>query len=130
VKRKRLTPQEKKLLSYTKDTRNTYAESHSRSRFSIARNKAYGHQALRHSQKLALKTLTKVTNEEIDIVEAKMKSVEPKRWRKFADSLLGEFVSILLKVREERGINEELKTSQILEKARRKARLKWRSNRW
>jgi hypothetical protein len=132
VNRKNLTPQAKKLLSYLKDTRNTYGESRSRSRFAIAKRKAYGHQALRHEQKLIIKEVIKVTDEEIEIIEAKMKSVEPKKWRKYADSPLGEFVSILLKNREIRGINKEIKSSSILEKAELKTRRKnqWHYRRW
>lgn len=130
MKRKKLTPQEKKLHSYTKDTRNTYAESRSRSRFAIAKRRAYGHRALRHEQKLVLRELTKVSDEEFEIVEAKMKSVRRKKWRKLADSPLGEFIAILLKVRKDRGINEESKSSPTLETAKRKARRGWRSKRW
>jgi len=116
-----LTPQEKKLLSYLKDTRNTYGESRSRSRYAIAKRKAYGHQALRHEQKLILKEVVKVTSEEIENVEADMKSVEPKKWRKYADASLGEFVSILLSGRKMRGTNEKIKISKILTRAEQKS---------
>ncbi len=130
MKRKILTPQEKKLLSYLKDTRNTYGESRSRSRFSIARNKVYGNQALRHGQKLVLKQILKVTKKEIEIVEAKMKSVEPRRWRKWADSPLGELISDKLKDREICGVSIELKRIRILERAKKRWKPKTRYSRW
>ena len=130
MNRKILSPQEKKFLSYLKDTRNTYGESRSRSRFAIAKRKKYGHQALRHEQKLILNEIVKVTNEEIEIIEAKMKSVEPKKWRKYADAPLGEFVSILLDKRKKHGINEKLKFTRIMAKAERKSPKRWARSRW
>ena len=132
MNRKNLTPQAKKLLSYLKDTRNTYGESRSRSRFAIAKRKAYGHQSLRHEQKIIIKEVLKVTYEEIETIEAKMNSIEPKKWRKYADSPLGEFVSVLLKSRKVRGINKDLKSSDILEKAelKSKGKSKWHYSRW
>ncbi len=130
MKRKTLTPQEKKLLSYTKDTRNTYGESRARSRFSIARNKANHHQGLRHEQKLILKQTIKVAEDEIEIVEAKMKSVKPKRWRKCADSWLGELISDKLKDKQQSEINEELKRGGILESAKKRWRAISRYRRW
>ncbi|MGI9055788.1 MAG: hypothetical protein ACR2F2_08310, partial [Pyrinomonadaceae bacterium] len=96
MNRKQLTPQEKKLLSYLKDTRNTYGESRSRSRFAIAKRKAIGHQALRHEQKIILKKISEINDDEIEKIESRMKAVKPKKWRKFSDAPLGEFVSILL----------------------------------
>ncbi len=130
MKGKFLTPQDKKRLSYLKDTRNTYAESRSRSRFAIAKRKAYGHQALRHEQKLILKELAKLAEEERDNIEAKMKSVQPKKWRKYADRPLGEFVTMLLYNRKKRGVNDKLKTSKILARAERESPKRWIRIRW
>lgn len=130
MKRKRLTPQDKKLLSYLKDTRNTYGESGARSRFSIARNKVYVHQSLRHGQKLVLKRILKVTSGEIEIVEAEMKSIEPKRWRKCADSPLGELVAGKLIDKELCGANVELKHGRILKEAKKRWKPKSRYSRW
>lgn len=130
MNRKNLTPQEKKLKSYLKDTRNDYAESRSRSRFAIAKRKSYGHQALRHEQKLILKELVKVTVEEIEIIEAKMNSVKPKKWRKHADAPLGEFVSILLGQRKRYGMTDKIKVSKILARAELKSPKRWSRSRW
>lgn len=130
MNRKNLTPQEKKLKSYLKDTRNDYAESRSRSRFAIAKRKAYGHQALRHEQKSILKELFKVTDEEIEDIEAKMKSVEPKKWRKYADAPLGKFVSVLLSERKRHGMNDKIRISRILTRAEQKSPKRWSRSRW
>jgi len=130
VKRKKLTPQEKKLLSYTKDTRNTYGES-SRSRFSIARNKTCGRQSLRHQQKLVLKQTLKVAKEEIEIVEAKVKSVKPRRWRKCADAPLGELISDkLINGEKTRAVDDESKRARILKSAKKRWKPKSRYSRW
>lgn len=60
-----------------------------------------------------------------------MKAVKPKNWRKWGDRPLGEFVSILLRVRAKRGINQEIKTSQNLRLAKKKTKIGWRSGgRW
>lgn len=131
VKRKILTPQEKKSISYVKDTRNSYGEAGARSRFSIARNKVDENQALRHGQNLVLKQILKVTKEEIEIVEAKMKSVEPRRWRKWADNPLGERISGKLEGKEEEGgENIELKRFRILQMAKKRWKPKTRYSRW
>ncbi len=130
MKRKRITPQEKKLLSYVKDTRNSYGESGARSRFAIAKRKSIHHQALRHEKKLILKETIKVSAEEFEIIESKMKSVEPKRWRKFADSPLGEIISNSLIGRELNGMNENLKRRIILQKAKKRWKPKSRYSRW
>lgn len=130
MNRKQLTPQEKKLLSYLKDTRNTYGESRSRSRFAISKRKAIHHQALRHEQKIILSKIINVNEEEVENLESKVKSVKPKQWRKVSDSTLGEFVSILLNNRKRSGINSTLKTSKILAKAKSRSSKSWVKNRW
>ncbi len=130
MNRKKLTPQEKKLLSYLKDTRNTYGESRSRSRFAIAKRKAIGHQAFRHEQKIILNKIVDINDEEIEKIESQVKAVKPKKWRKISDAPLGEFVSALLNIRKKSGVNITLKTSRILEKAERKSPKSWSRNRW
>ena len=129
VKRKILTPQEKKLLSYVKDTRNTYGES-SRSRVSIAKNKTYEHQILRHGQKLILKQILKVQSEEIEIVEAEMKSVKRRRWRKCPDTPLGAVVSGKLKNLEFGGAKIESKRTRVLKTAKKRWKPLSRYSRW
>jgi hypothetical protein len=128
VNRKQLTPQEKKLLSYLKDTRNVYGESRARSRFAIAKRKSIGHQALRHEQKLTLNRALKSPEEEIEIIESKMKSVKPKRWRKYADKPLGRYVAGRLEKRY--GVRSAAKRSEILLKAKNRTPAKGRYDAW
>ena len=130
MNRKQLTPQEKKILSYLKDTRNSYGESRSRSRFAIAKRKAIGHQALRHEQKIILNKIVDVNEEEVEKIESQVKSVKPKKWRKCPDAPLGEFVSILLDKRKRSGVNKTLKISKILAKAEGKSPKRWSRDRW
>ena len=128
MNRKQLTPQEKKLLSYLKDTRNVYGESRARSRFAIAKRKSIGHQALRHEQKLILNQTLKSLEEEIEIIESKMKSVKPKRWRKYADKPLGKYVAGRLEKRY--GVCSEARRSEILLKAKNRTPAKGRYDVW
>ncbi len=53
MKRSR-SPQEKKVLSYAKDGRNTVAEARSKSRTSIAKHKALANRALRRAEVVAV----------------------------------------------------------------------------
>ena len=128
MNRKQLTPQEKKLLSYLKDTRNVYGESRARSRFAIAKRKSIGRQALRHEQKLTLNRTLKSTEEEIEIIESEMKSVKPKRWRKYADQTLGKYVAGQIEKRYE--ISSAAKQSKILLKAKNRTPAKGRYDVW
>lgn len=130
MKRKQLTPQEKKLLAYTKDTRNTYGESRSRSRFSIARNRALGHQRLRHAQKQILTDLIKLQSEDFDSVKNTERVIRVRNWRKCADTPLGEFITILLRNRYKRGINDKFEVSEIIATAERLSKKNWRYDRW
>ena len=124
MNRRRLNPKEKKLLSYLKDTRNVYGESRSRSRFAIAKRKSIGHQALRHEQKLILNRTLKSTEEEIEIIESKVKSVKPKRWDKYADKPLGKYVAGRLEKRY--GLRGAAKQSEILLEAKNRTPVKGR----
>lgn len=129
MKRKKLTPQEKKLLSYVKDTRNTYGES-SRSRFAIAKRKTFHHQVLRHEQKLILKETTKVISEELETIESKVKSVKPKRWRKCADSPLGEIISGKVEELNSSETVKNFRSRRILQNAKKRWKPKSRYSRW
>lgn len=130
ITKKQLSPQEKKLLSYKKDCRNMVAESRSKSRFAIAKRRAIGHQAFRHAEKQILDQLHNISEEIIEEVEVKVDKVKKKRWRKVSDSPLGEFVAVQLNTRQNRGINANLKESNILRKAQKQCLHKWILRRW
>ena len=113
MNRKQLTPQEKKLLSYTKDCRNMVAESRSRSRFAIAKRRAMSHQSFRLVQKQTIKRLIIEVEPEFEMLENKERASRIKSWRKLSDKPLGNFVAVLLRQRKKYGINSNLKISNL-----------------
>jgi hypothetical protein len=85
------TPQEKKRLSYEKDRRNTYGENSKASRKSIPLAKARENRAERHTQDHALATAVGLENiDDLAVVENRVRSTEPRYWRKDPDTPLGE----------------------------------------
>jgi hypothetical protein len=83
---------------------------------------------LRHEQKLILNQTLKSQDEEIEIIESKVKSVKPKRRRKYADKPLGKFVAGQLEKRY--GIRRAAKHSKILVKAKNRTPAKSRYDVW
>jgi hypothetical protein len=84
-----LTPQQKKALSYANDRRNTYGQNDKAARKAIPLNKALGHRAARHADKVAL---------EQGVDDAPPTPPKP-TWKKSADTPLGEVVKGKLAVR-------------------------------
>ena len=85
------TPQEKKRLSYEKDRRNTYGANSKASRKSIPLAKARANRSERHAQNHVLATAVGVENSDaMAAVENLVRSTEPRDWRKFPDTSLGE----------------------------------------
>ncbi len=87
------TPQEKKVLSYAKDRRNTYGENVKSSRTSIRQNKRLVNRANRHGLN---QTLAQAANEQLLEKQEKIENAalgkRLKSWRKFPDEPLGEIV--------------------------------------
>ena len=110
-----LTPQEKKVLRYEKDRRNTYAESRSLSRKAIAKRKALSNRSLRHAQNVAA-TKSPVVLDEADPV---VRRTGKNSWRKIPDSPLADYVGRTLKLRSLKGPSATLQMSVLLRKARR-----------
>lgn len=106
------------------------AESRSRSRFAIAKRRSLSHQSFRRHQKQIIVELLKQSAEDFDLLKNSERVLRVKGWRKWSDSPLGEFLSVLLKARESEGTNEGLKISKILEEAERLSPTDWRSFRW
>ncbi|WP_123812288.1 hypothetical protein [Ottowia oryzae] len=86
-KRKSLTPQQKKALSYQKDRRNTYGERGANSRFSIRQNKVLTQQALRSVENQLLSSAINATSDRssLDLVENALRSA-PQTKRRFFKS--------------------------------------------
>lgn len=91
---RRLTPQEKKALSYARDRRNTYGEAPHAARKSIPLRKALRNRANRHQETSQLRYAGPAPDEALaDEFESRMLRRAPREWRKSADSPLGEVVA-------------------------------------
>jgi hypothetical protein len=113
--KKRRTPQEKKLLSYEKDCRNTYGERGSHSRHAITLRKAINRRTDRHRANQVLQNVESDLVGSLEQAELKIKVVVKRSWRKYADSPLGEVVKRKLERREKMGMNA---TTKVLLKDR------------
>ncbi|HEY6332727.1 MAG TPA: hypothetical protein VI756_25610 [Blastocatellia bacterium] len=107
--KERKTPQEKKLLSYEKDCRNTYGERGSHSRHAIALQKTVNRRTDRHRADQRLKALESHSVDSLERAESSVKTVPRRGWRKYPDSPLGKVVSKTLKDRETGGMNATVK---------------------
>ena len=91
---KRLTPQEKKALSYQKDCRNTYDENDKSSREAIRRNKTYSIRKERRKLNAAVKEDLKGTGY----------ALTPRRniqaWKKVSDTPLAKIIPRTLENRQ------------------------------
>lgn len=112
MKRQR-PPQEKKLLSYAKDGRNTYGESPAGSRKAIPKRKAMAHRALRRAVNIAV-----VVHGDTEQIDPFVAPTGRKTWKKIPDAPLAEFVGRKLNRRKAMGMNKSAKTSLLLKKGR------------
>ena len=87
------TPQEKKALSYAKDRRNAYGESRANSRFPIRKNKTFPKRAYRHRIAQILKSENESNEENLELVDSEIKSIKRKKWKKFPDIPLKNWVA-------------------------------------
>ncbi|MFC5459862.1 hypothetical protein [Massilia niabensis] len=110
-----LTPQEKKVLRYEKDRRNTVAESRSLSRKAIATRKTLASRSLRHAQNVATARSAVVLDEADPVVRKTGKN----SWQKIPDAPLADYVGRTLKFRSLKGMNAPQQMSVLLRKARR-----------
>ena len=102
-----LSPQEKKLLSYEKDCRNTYGERGSHSRHAIADHKERDRRAYRRKANQILNGGKANQIVLPDELEAEVKAVNKSNWRKSPDEPLGEVVNSKLERRGRIGIKVE-----------------------
>lgn len=114
--RRFLTPQEKKVLRYEKDRRNTVAESRALSRKSIAKRKALTHRALRHAQNIATNKAAVV----LDAADPVVRPTPKNSWRKIPDVPLADHVGLTLKRRSVASGQQAPSVSVLLRQARRK----------
>jgi hypothetical protein len=112
------TPQEKKLLSYARDGRNTYGESRSRARKAIARRKSKANRAFRRAEALAL-AVAAGADADVFVPRTGRRS-----WQKLPDAPLGEYVAARLDGRVAMGMNEAPRQSGTLAAGCRRARVR------
>jgi hypothetical protein len=117
AKRKR-SPQEKKVLSYTKDRRNTFAEMRSIAHRAISKRKAMANQALRAATR---KTVTKQVQTAADpeAIDVFVPRTGSRSWRKSPDAPLANYLESKIESRPRRGNSSRAKASPLLGKARR-----------
>ncbi len=121
---RRRSPQEKKLLSYTKDRRNDYGENDKSSRKAIRRNKSAPHRANRRHVSQTLIAITGVvdeTAEESAVLRLEVK--RPKTWKKWRDAVLGVIVQDRLERRARLGIDDQARNAERIQRVRRRLRL-------
>jgi hypothetical protein len=98
VSKDRLTPQEKKVLSYQRDRRNAYGEAGARSRYAVRRRKQGVNRANRRM------TAQSLSEHEPGVSELDPLSRRPKRWQKSADVRLSTWLTRWNRRRMERPI--------------------------
>ena len=118
--KRKLTPQDKKILSYAKDGRNTFAESRSIANKAISNKKSQANQSYRQAIEVKLQEALKTgADDNVDIFIPK---IGRKRFKKIPDAPLAVYVEARLAVRTERKMNDEEKTSSLLQAGKAKAR--------
>lgn len=114
------TPQEKKLLSYAKDGRNTRSECRRAAHKAITRRKMKANRALRRAESMVMRTVAE-PGADADI---HIPRIGRRSWQKIPDAPLGEYLAARLMRREERGMNAAPKASPLLIAGRRRARFR------
>src|SRR5688500_11423081 len=116
AKRKR-SPQEKKVLSYTKDRRNMVAEMRSIAHRAISKRKAMANQAFRTAtRKTVAKQVRAVDAEAIDVFVPRTGA---RSWRKSPDAPLATYLEFKIESRRRRGKSSRARKSPLLVKAQR-----------
>ncbi|WP_017597760.1 hypothetical protein [Nocardiopsis lucentensis] len=109
---RRRSPQEKKLLTYTRERRNEYGENDKSSRRNIARSKRLVTRANRRRASVALADARGAADTEAGAAaQERFERRRPKRWAKYPDEPLGDSIELTLRYRVEaeegRGANVE-----------------------
>ncbi|MFO1251395.1 MAG: hypothetical protein U1E77_09750 [Inhella sp.] len=90
----KMTPQQKKRLSYKKDRRNTFGENSKASRKGIPLAKARSIRSERHAQDYALAQASHTADpDQLDNIENAVRSTDPRDWRKSPDKPLGQVLA-------------------------------------
>lgn len=114
---KRLTPRQKKLLSYQKDGRNAFAESRAIAHKAIAKRKAKANRALRRAETVAAAGALRDPDIELTVPRTGARS-----WRKVPDAPLAAYVAARLDGRLRTAMNISAKGAGLLGMAKKRAR--------
>ncbi|WUI00861.1 hypothetical protein OHR68_03315 [Spirillospora sp. NBC_00431] len=96
----RRSPQEKKRISYAKDSRNAFAENDKSSRNAVRLNKRFPNRANRHRvQQILLDATGSPDHETANDVDERLARKRPKKWRKEPGLPLGDWVESRLQRR-------------------------------
>jgi len=88
-----LSPEEKKLLSYSKDRRNNYGGNNKSSRKNIPRSKALSIRSERHEQAVNVRALSTCLSEnDMTAMENTIHSQRPRYWKKEPDIILRHYL--------------------------------------
>lgn len=118
--KRKLTPQDKKILSYAKDGRNTTAESRSIANKAISQKKSQANQSYRQAFEVKLqKALKTGADDDVDIFIPKIGN---KQFKKISDAPLAVYVEARLAVRAAVKMNGADKASSLLQAAKAKVR--------
>lgn len=90
--KRKLTPQEKKRLSYVRDRRNGYGQNAKASRKAIPLKKRLINRAYRRNTQQLASQIPQVCTEEMDALEQSVHVARRKNWRKCRDIPLVEYI--------------------------------------
>jgi hypothetical protein len=117
----RKSPQEKKILSYEKDGRNSYGESDKGSRKRVRRRKAWVNRTMRHAVNQVLGPAKHDQPNTVDTVDTT--AIRRKPWKKDADMALVHVVASSLEQRKRRKIIDAVpEPSELQLEAKRRLR--------
>lgn len=122
AKRKR-SPQEKKVLSYTKDRRNMVAEMRSIAHRAISKRKVMANQALRTATRKAVAKQVRAAPD-AESIDVFVPRTGARSWRKSPDVPLATYLEFKIESRPRRGKSSRAKQSPLLDKAQKTARRK------
>jgi hypothetical protein len=102
--KKRKSPQEKKRLTLELDRRNTYGENDKASRKNIPRSKALSHRSVRHAANQKVRVVEQQTEAATELLESTVTKtrLQKGRWKKGADTPLGDVIKAQTKARTQR----------------------------
>ena len=116
VPKKPKSPQEKKRLSLQEDRRNTYGENDKSSRKNITRSKALSHRSVRHAAKQTVRLINQRSEVAAELLESTLTKgrLQKGRWKKSADTPLGDVIKAQTKARTQRENRRKMSNPKVV----------------